>query len=146
MIYATIALKLKSFNDMFTVNIVVHKGRAIRWSKWLRICSRPISFPYMNRTFKVWASVSSTPPSPWELDFQSSEALTHFACAPSLPILVREDEETFPLGKSRTGKYIFFFCKKRKSQKERGGGREEEEDNNNNNNKHGALDTWEVNS
>lgn len=74
----------------------------------------------MNRTFKVWASVSSTPPSPCELDFRSSEALTHFACAPSLPRLVKEDEKR-PFLWGNLELENTFFCKKRKSQKERGG-------------------------
>lgn len=86
----------------------------------------------MNRTFKVWASVSSTPPSPCELDFQSSEALTYFTCAPSLSRLVREYEKR-PFLWGNLELENTFSVKRGKVKKRRG--REEEGDNNNN--KHG---------
>lgn len=77
----------------------------------------------MNRTLKVWASVSLTPPSPCELDFKSSEVLTHFACAPSLPRLVREDEKKPFLWGNPELENTFFFCKKRRGQKKKRRGR-----------------------
>lgn len=61
-----------------------------------------------------------TPPSPCELDFQSSEALTHFAYAPSLLRLVREDENRTFLWGNPELENIFFSCKKGKGQEERG--------------------------